>query len=191
MKSLILASTSDYRRELLARLGLPFEIRAPGIDETPLPHDTPAGLASRLAECKARAIPDASAVIVGSDQVAALDGRILGKPGDPATARRQLADCQGRTVRFFTACAVLEQGSGRLQSHLDETSVRFRQRSAAEIETYLEREPAFDCAGGFKAEGLGISLFEAIESCDPTALIGLPLIWLTGALANAGLDPLT
>jgi septum formation protein len=190
MKTLVLASGSRYRRQLLTRLGLPFESSVPDIDETPEPGELPAALAARLALAKATRIRRADAIVVGSDQVAALDGRPLGKPGSHQAAVDQLVACQGREVVFHTAVCVSTDQGATINEHVDLTRVRFRQRSRAELSRYLDREPAYDCAGGFKAEGLGIVLFEAVESHDPTALIGLPLIWLADALRTAGLDPL-
>jgi septum formation protein len=190
MKILVLASSSRYRRELLGRLGLPFESSVPDVDETPEPGELPAALAARLALAKARSIRRADAIVVGSDQVAALDGRLLGKPGTHDAAVDQLEACQGREVVFHTAVCVSADRGRTITEHVDLTRVRFRQRSRAELSRYLDREPAYDCAGGFKAERLGIALFEAIESHDPTALIGLPMIWLAEALRAAGLDPL-
>ena len=186
----MLASGSRYRRDLLARLGLPFTTLSPAVDETPEPGELPAALAARLARLKAGVPVAAGAVVIGSDQVAALDGNPLGKPGSPARALLQLESCQGRTALFHTAVAVLDTASGRLLEHVDLTRVRFGRLPRNALERYLALEPADDCAGGFKAEGLGIALFEAIESHDPSALIGLPLIWLAGALRALGLDPL-
>jgi septum formation protein len=190
MKTLVLASSSRYRRELLARLELPFESSVPDVDESPEPGELPAALAARLALAKATSFHRADAIVVGSDQAAALDGRLLGKPGTHAAALDQLEACQGREVVFHTAVCVSTDHGRKINEHVDLTRVRFRQRSRAELSRYLDREPAYDCAGGFKAEGLGIALFEAIESHDPTALIGLPMIWLAEALRTAGLDPL-
>jgi septum formation protein len=190
MNTLILASSSRYRRELLTRLGLPFEALAPDVDETPEPGELPAALAARLAHLKARSIRHADAIVIGSDQVASLDGRALSKPGTHSAAVEQLEACQGREVVFHTAVCVAADHGRLIHEHVDLTRVRFRQRTRAELSRYLELEPAYDCAGGFKAEGLGIALFEAIESHDPTALIGLPMIWLAGALSELGLDPL-
>jgi len=190
MKELILASGSRYRRDLLMRLGLPFSVAAPQIDETPEPGEHPATLAARLAAAKAHRLATAGAVVIGSDQAAALDGQLLEKPGNHGAALAQLEACQGRTVVFHTAVAVVEAGVDSLQEHVDVTLVHFARRGRPELERYLEAEPAFDCAGGFKAESLGIALFDSIESKDPTALIGLPLIWLSGALRQVGLDPL-
>lgn len=183
----MLASTSSYRRDLLDRLQLPFEVESPGIDETPEPGESPRERALRLAAAKARAVavrrPDA--IVIGSDQVAACDTQLLGKPGDAARCRAQLAVLSGRMADFHTACALLAPGHPAAV-HIDTTRVRFRTLDPAEIERYVERERPYDCAGGFKAEGLGIALFESIESHDPTALIGLPLMWLAGALRAAG-----
>lgn len=190
MRPLVLASTSPYRRALLERLGLPFTVVTPAVDETPDPGELPALLAARLARLKALApsIPDA--VVIGSDQVAALDGAAIGKPGSRAAALSQLEACQGRSLLLHTAVAVFDVRSGRIQEHIDLTRVHFARRSRTALERYVDREPAWDCAGGFKAEGLGIALFQAIESRDPTALIGLPLIWLAGALRELGFDAL-
>lgn len=190
MKRLILASTSPYRRELLNRLGLPFETAAPGIDEAPQPAETPAALASRLARAKALAIDSPDTIVIGSDQVASLEGQPLGKPGNHANAVAQLELFQGREVQFHTAVCVAAGSARDLQEHVDLTRVRFRELPRSDLDRYLTLEPAYDCAGGFKAEGLGVALFESIESSDPTALIGLPLIWVAAALRNAGLDPL-
>jgi septum formation protein len=188
MNPLILASTSPYRRMLLERFGLPFETARPGTDEASVAGESPSDRALRLAMAKAEAVaarhPDA--VVIGSDQVAAAGHRVLDKPGDAANCRSQLTTLSGTDARFYTGCAVVgPEGSVRLV-HVDTTTVFFRSLSAKEIERYVEREKPFDCAGGFKAEALGITLFESIESKDPTALIGLPLIWLAGALRRAG-----
>jgi septum formation protein len=186
--ALILASTSPYRRELLSRLALPFETRAPGVDEAQLAREAPADRALRLALEKARAVAQAhpEALVIGADQVAACGDRLLDKPGNAARARDQLEALSGRTALFYTACAVLG-GSRKVHlAHIDTTTVLFRKLNASEIERYIERERPFDCAGGFRAESLGISLFECIECRDPTALIGLPLIWLAAALREAG-----
>lgn len=188
-RPLILASTSPYRRALLARLGLAFEVESPGVDESAVAGEEPSGRAARLATAKARAVatrhPDA--VVIGSDQVAELAGEILEKPGGAERCRAQLAALSGRTASFHTACTVLAPGAGIEITHTDTTRVVARTLTAAEIDRYIERERPFDCAGGFKAEALGIALFERIESQDPTALIGLPLIWLASALRRAGL----
>lgn len=186
--ALILASTSRYRAELLQRLGLPFTCLRPEVDETATPGEAPQALALRLACAKAAAIAATrpSAVVIGADQVAALDGGVLGKPGSRERAIAQLRAQSGHSVEFLTAVAVLSPALGT-QTHVDRTRVCFRQLETAEIERYVDAEPALDCAGSFKCEGLGISLFSAIESEDPTALIGLPLIALRAMLAAAGL----
>lgn len=187
MSPLVLGSTSPYRRELLARLRLPFTVDRPEVDETPLPDEAPAALAVRLAEAKARAVASRhpQAWVIGSDQVAELDGRPLGKPGDRANALAQLERASGRTVPFHTAFCLLGPGGGTL-GHRDRTEVRFRTLARAEVERYVDAERPFDCAGAFKCEGLGIALFESIRSEDPTALVGLPLIALAAALRGAG-----
>ncbi|CAA9353823.1 MAG: Maf-like protein YceF [uncultured Lysobacter sp.] len=184
---LILASTSVYRRELLGRLRLPFDLERPETDETPLPGESPQALASRLAEAKALAVamraPDAW--VLGSDQVAELDGCPLGKPGNFDVAVAQLASMSGKAVHFHTALCLMQAGGpARLVS--DTTIVRFRALSSEEIARYLTAERPFDCAGSFKSEGLGICLFDAIESSDPTALVGLPLIATARLLRQAG-----
>jgi len=185
-RPLLLASTSRYRRELLARLGVPFEALAPGTDETPRAGEAPAALARRLASAKAQDVaarhPDRW--VLGSDQVPAFDGRVLGKPGGRGEGLAQLLACSGKAVVFYTAAALV--ADGKLYEHLDTTTVRFRPLTADEAGRYLDAEPAYDCAGTFKVEGLGISLFEAVESTDPTALIGLPLIGVRRLLAQAG-----
>jgi septum formation protein len=190
-RRLLLASTSRYRRELLERLGLAFEVRKPDAAEAAVAGEPPERMAERLAAAKARSIraPD-DALVIGCDQVASLDGRLLRKPGGPDAALVQLTACQGKTVVFHTAVLVLDARSGATWDHLDRTEVRFARLERAALVRYIELEQPYDCAGSFKAEGLGIALFESIESRDPTALIGLPLIWLAGALRAAGLDPL-
>jgi len=188
MSPLILASTSTYRRSLLERFGLPFETARPRVGEEHMAGEAPSDRALRLAVAKAEDVASRhpQAVIIGSDQVAAAGHNVLDKPGDAANCRAQLAMLSGTDARFYTACAVIgPAGSVRLV-HLDTTTVFFRALSAKEIERYVEREKPFDCAGGFKAEALGVTLFESIESQDPTALIGLPLIWLACALRRAG-----
>ena len=190
VRKLVLASGSRYRRDLLNRLGLPFTAVAPLVDETPDPGEHPSALAARLASEKAMTLASGDAVVIGSDQAASLDGQLLEKPGSHALALAQLAACQGRTVVFHTAVAVYDGAAGKLHEHVDLTLAHFARRARPELERYLEREPAYDCAGGFKVEGLGIALFESVESKDPTALIGLPLIWLAATLGSCGLDPL-
>ena len=191
-KPLVLASTSPFRRELLARLGLPFETAAPDIDESPQPEESAQGLVLRLAESKARAIAAryADALIIGSDQVASIGGNLLGKPGDRAHAIAQLAAASGRTALFRTGLCLLDAASGRAQVHCEPFKVHFRTLTQAQIAHYVDRERPFDCAGSFKSEGLGITLFERLEGADPNALIGLPLIRLVDMLANEGVDVL-
>ena len=189
-RRLLLASTSRYRRELLGRLGLEFDVAKPAADETALEGESPERMAARLADAKARSIAAAGALVIGSDQVASLDGRLLRKPSGPEAALAQLTACQGTTVTFHTAALLLDTASGESWAHVDRTDVRFTKLPRAALERYIEIEQPYDSAGSFKAEGLGIALFESIESRDPTALIGLPLIWLAGALRAAGLDPL-
>jgi septum formation protein len=186
--ALILASVSPYRRELLSRLGLPFEVEPPRVSEAHAPGESPADRALRLALHKAQAVAQRrpGAVVIGSDQVAACGQEVLDKPGDAARCRAQLNTLSGKTARFYTACAVLGASTQLHLAHVDTTTVVFRSLAADEIERYVAREQPFDCAGGFKAEALGVSLFECIESQDPTALIGLPLIWLAAALRGAG-----
>ncbi len=188
MPSLILASTSIYRRALLERLGLPFTVARPETDETPLPDEPPQALAERLALAKAEAVLASAADdtwVIGSDQVAELDGRPLGKPGSHAAAVAQLQSMSGRDVRFLTALCLAGPDGRRLQA-LDVTTVRFRNLSNDEIERYIAREQPLDCAGSFKSEGLGIALFEEIDNRDPTALIGLPMIAAARLLREAG-----
>lgn len=187
---LVLASSSPYRKALLARLGLPFVAVSPDTDETPLPGEPGQSLAERLAVCKAGALSEdyPEQLIIGSDQVAVLDKGILGKPGDPDTAFEQLRRQSGQTVRFYTSVAVLDSANGRYQLATDKTLVTFRTLSDDEIRRYLAREAPYDCAGSFKMEGLGIALFRQIESLDPTALMGLPLIALARLLREFGVS---
>ena len=187
---LILASTSRYRRELLERLRLPFEVHSPEVDETARPGEAPAELALRLAHAKAAAVAERfpGAVVIGSDQVADLDGRPLGKPGTLDNARRQLREVSGHSVLFHTALCVSHGRLQRRHERLVTTAVAFRRLTAAEIERYLEREPALDCAGSAKSEGLGVSLLSKMSGDDPTALVGLPLIALAAILRAEGFD---
>jgi septum formation protein len=190
--TLILASTSRYRRELLQRLRLPFEVHAPDVDETPRPGEHPAALALRLALAKAQAVsalfPDA--VVIGSDQVADLDGEPIGKPGTHERAVAQLHAMRGRSVVFQTAVAVVRGTTRHVGTALAPVTVRFRRLGDAEIEHYLRAEQPYDCAGSAKVETLGIALLDAVESDDPTALVGLPLIRTVALLRAAGIDPL-
>ncbi|MGE3298709.1 MAG: nucleoside triphosphate pyrophosphatase [Porticoccaceae bacterium] len=192
MTRLILASTSRYRRELLARLGLAFECMAPAVDETARPGESPLALCQRLAIAKAEDIAGRfpEALVIGSDQVAECRGAILGKPGTRERAREQLLAASGRSVVFHTGIAVLRGHPAYRGLACDRTEVRFDRLDPERIDQYLDREPALDCAGSFKAEGLGIALFDSIHSHDPTALIGLPLIALHKLLRQAGIDPL-
>jgi septum formation protein len=190
MLPIILASTSRYRRELLARLGLPFTARSPGIAEDAIAGEAPAAMAARLALAKAASIVAANAIVIGSDQVASLDGQVLRKPGSAAVAVEQLRLAQGKTVLFHTAVAVIATGSGTTLQHVDRTEVSFRRLDDAALARYVQLESPLDCAGSFKSEGLGVTLFERISSEDPTALIGLPLIFVAEALRKLGADPL-
>jgi len=193
--SLILASTSVYRRELLARLQIPFECQASGVDESPRFGETALALVARLARAKAHAVavgrPDAC--VIGSDQVAVLEEReqsetVMGKPGSIAGCVDQLLRCSGRTLAFVTAVAVARRADSFLSEFIDTTRVTFRDLDRAAIERYVAREAPLDCAGGFKSEGLGISLCESIDSSDPTALIGLPLVRLSAVLRPLGFE---
>jgi septum formation protein len=190
MPQIILASTSRYRRELLERLRLPFATRSPEVAETALAGEAPAAMAARLALAKAKSIADRGAVVIGSDQVASLDERVLRKPGTPEVAVAQLRACQSKVVLFHTAVAVIATDSGETLTHVDRTAVLFRRLDDAALERYVRLESPLDCAGSFKAEGLGVALFERISSEDPTALIGLPLIFVAQALRALGADPL-
>ena len=188
---LVLASTSRYRRELLARLIADFRVAAPGVDEAATPGEAPPELAQRLARSKALAIADRfpGALVIGSDQVAELDGNALGKPGTRDRAIAQLAACSGRKVVFHTAVCLADARAAPVQTHfaVDRTAVVFRTLAAGEIERYVDRDAPLDCAGSFKSESLGIALFERIETTDPTALIGLPLIALARLLRAASI----
>lgn len=188
MPQLVLASTSPYRRELLGRLGLPFVTANPQCDETPLPDEAPEALALRLSEAKARAVAAAypDALIIGSDQVATVDGKIFGKPGDHARAVAQLRELAGKTVNFFTGLCLLDSRNGACQVRGVPTLVTFRPLTDSEIENYLHREPAYNCAGSAKSEGLGIALLESLRGDDPNALVGLPLIALCDMLRTQG-----
>jgi len=190
--ALILGSTSRYRRALLERLRIPFTVVAPDVDETPLPGEAPAVLALRLALSKARAVArqHRQAVVIGADQVADLDGEPIGKPGNHARAVAQLRLLSGRSVVFQTALAVVRPATGFEVALLAPVRVRFRELGDAEIERYLRLEQPYDCAGSAKSETLGIALLASVESDDPTALVGLPLIRTAELLRQAGLDPL-
>ncbi|MDX1598220.1 MAG: nucleoside triphosphate pyrophosphatase [Marinobacter sp.] len=192
-QSLLLASSSPYRKELLQRLGLPFISASPDIDESTQPDETAEELAVRLAEQKARALTSdyPGHWIIGSDQVACLpDGSILNKPGNHEEAVRQLTRCSGQRVTFLTGLALTDTDTGATLTHCERFQVQFRHLETAEIEHYLHREQPYDCAGSFKMEGLGIALFESLEGRDPNSLVGLPLIALTDMLRAWGLNPL-
>jgi septum formation protein len=186
---LILASTSTYRRELLSRLRIAFDSVPPGVDETPVPGESPAEAASRLGLAKARAVAalHPEALVIGSDQTASVDGReIIGKPGSHERARIQLRAASGQAMVFHTAMSVVRERDGFCFSRVVDTRVRFRKLSDDEIEAYLLAEKPYDCAGSARSEALGISLLESIDCNDPTALVGLPLIALCDALREAG-----
>lgn len=191
-RHLVLASTSPFRRELLGRLGLAFETAAPQTDEAPKPGEEPVRLVRRLAEAKARAVSSGypTSVIIGSDQVACIDGSILGKPGTRDRAVEQLRQASGRSVDFFTGLCVLDASTGQARTVVEPFRVHFRQLTDRQIAHYLDREAPFNCAGSFKSEGLGIALFRHLEGEDPNALVGLPLIRLVDLLAETGIDVL-
>lgn len=189
---IVLASSSRYRRELLQRFGLSFVVDPPEIDESPLLGETPAKLAVRLAAAKAQTVakrhPDA--IVVGSDQVASLDGRVLGKPGNVERAVRQLVAFSGQRVEFLTGLAVVRGEGQRPRTHLDVTTARFRRFGEREAARYVRQDRPLDCAGGIRFEGLGPLLLEGVDTEDPSAAIGLPLIALGALLRRAGVDPL-
>ena len=190
---LVLASTSRYRRELLSRLHIPFDVLSPDVDETPLPDETPSATALRLSVLKAQAAASAhpDALIIGSDQVLMLDSEQLGKPGNYENAFAQLKKMQGRAMVFHTALSLLNSRTGHVQTRDVPTVVHIRPLSEAQIEAYLKKEQPWDCAGSAKSESLGIALMTRMDSPDPTALIGLPLMALTGMLASEGIYVLT
>jgi septum formation protein len=192
MPLLVLASTSAYRRELLSRLRMPFEVVSPGVDETPLENEKPSMIATRLALAKACAVAAThrDAIVIGSDQVAELDGAAIGKPGSHERATQQLRRMSGRVVLFHTAVAVVRNNPQYVGQALVTVKVRFRRLAEPEIEAYLRAETPYDCAGSARSEALGVALLDAIESDDPTALVGLPLIRTCALLRAAGLDPL-
>lgn len=188
--TLILGSTSPYRKELLARLGLTFETVAPRVDESPRPGEAPEQLVARLAEAKARAVAATrtDALVIGSDQVAVLEGDVLGKPGGHAKAVEQLCKASGQTVTFLTGLCVVNTTTQSVRLDVVPFRVAFRELTRRQIEHYVEREKPFNCAGSFKSEGLGIALFQRMEGDDPTALVGLPLIRLIAMLEAEGLE---
>lgn len=188
-RQLILGSTSAYRRELLSRLRIPFEVASPHVDETPLLNETPQALAQRLALAKAMAVAERfpSAVVIGSDQVAQLGEEALGKPGNHVNATKQLSKMSGQTVVFHTALAVVCLETGFIGQDIAKVHVKFRNLSPSQIKNYLLAEQPYDCAGSAKSEGLGIALLERIDNDDPTALIGLPLIRVCHLITQAGI----
>ena len=192
MKNILLASSSSYRQALLSKLGLHFEAAAPDIDESQQPNEPITTQVQRLALAKARALADnfPQHLIIGSDQLASLDGEPLGKPGNFARAFDQLQRCQGKTVIFYTGLCLLNPEQNRHQLSLETYSVSFRPLTDQQITRYLELEQPYDCAGSFKSEGLGISLFSAMQGDDPNTLVGLPLIALIRMLNKEGIDPL-
>lgn len=189
---LVLASSSPYRKAQLATLHLPFESTSPAIDESPLPNEAPETVAIRLAVTKARAVCQMhpGSLIIGSDQVACSEGILLGKPGTRDKAVAQLRWLQGKQVMFYSAIALLNSENGDLQQHTTKTLVHYKALTDNEIDCYLDYDKPYDCAGSFKIESLGIALLSSVESNDPTALVGLPLIALTAMLVNAGMNPL-
>lgn len=186
---IVLASRSPYRRQLLQRLVPAFDTVVPAVEETPTDGETPAQMALRLSQAKAKAVAaiHPNAAVIGGDQVASLDGRIVGKPGDHPTAVQQLTDCSARAVEFHTGVCVVA-ANGFTESYVDKSVVFFRQLSGDLIEHYLRKEQPYDCAGSFKAEQLGVILFERIETSDPAAIQGLPMIWLAACLGRAGIE---
>lgn len=186
--TLVLASTSVHRRRLLERFGLPFECVPPVVDEARLAGEAPEALVARLARAKALAVARQrrDAIVIGSDQVALRGEQVLGKPGDADLCRAQLAASSGRELTFLTAVCVATAGGTQTSEHIDRTTVRVRSLDEAEIARYVARDRPWDCAGGFKGESLGVSLVDRIETVDPTALTGLPLIWLAGVLRKRG-----
>lgn len=190
---LVLASTSPFRRELLTRLGIPFEVAAPEVDETPLPGETPDATAQRLSLSKARAVAERfpDALIIGSDQVALLDGVQLGKPGSHEKAVEQLRSMRGKTLEFHTALTLLNARTGSVQTANVPVRLVMRSYTDAQIEAYLKKDQPYNCCGSARSESLGIALIARYETEDPNALVGLPLIRLTEMLANEGLDVLT
>jgi septum formation protein len=187
---LVLASTSPFRREILQKLAIPFDAAAPDTDETMMDKESPEALVSRLAESKARAVAHdwPNALIIGSDQVACVDGEILGKPGNRQNAMQQLTQAAGKAVTFYTGLCLLNSGSQQAQISCELFKVYFRQLNEAQIARYLDHEQPFNCAGSFKSEGMGITLFSKLEGDDPNTLIGLPLIRLVEMLGNEGVE---
>lgn len=192
MSNLLLASTSPWRRMLLEKLSLPFECAAPEVNETPLPGESARQLVTRLAQAKAQALASRfpQHLIIGSDQVCVLDGDITGKPRTEENAYRQLRKASGTIVTFYTGLALYNSANGHLQTECEPFDVHFRHLSDQEIEAYIRKENPLQCAGSFKSEGLGITLFERLEGRDPNSLVGLPLIALCQMLRREGFNPL-
>jgi septum formation protein len=190
MPQIILASSSPYRRHLLERLGLPFQVVSPNVDETALAGESPAAMVERLALAKARTVAQQQqdALVIGADQVAVHGDKVVGKPRGPAQAREQLRQASGNSVTLYTGLALVNSDNGHSQSDVVPFRVVFRQLSDQEIDNYLQREQPYDCAGAVKAEGLGIALLQRLEGDDPSALIGLPLIRLVQMLAHEGVN---
>ncbi len=187
---LVLGSTSAYRRQLLERLGIPFTVAASNVDEEPLPGESAVDLVQRLARAKAESVArrHPKSLVIGSDQLAVCGRDLLGKPGSGERAIAQLKSLSGQRVTFHTAVHVIHSDSAAHEGHVDLTTVHFRSLHDDEIKRYVARDKPYDCAGGFKVEALGVALFSRVETQDPTALIGLPLIWLAGALRRNGFD---
>jgi len=187
---IVLGSTSPYRKQLLERLGLDFVTASPDVDESPRLDESPETLVVRLAESKARAVAEdfPESLVIGSDQVACIEGKILGKPGSKSAAIAQLTKASGKKVTFLTGLCLLNTATGRTQALCEPFHVHFRSLDSGQIERYLEKEKPHDCAGSFKSEGLGIALFDRLEGDDPNALVGLPLIRLIGLLAKEGIE---
>lgn len=185
---LVLASTSAYRRQLLDRFGLPFTVAGPNVDESPLPGESAVDLVRRLAHTKADVVAHRhpASIVIGADQLALCGSELLGKPRSGERAIAQLKSLSGQRVTFNTAVHVINSRTGANEGHVDVTTVHFRRLTDEEITRYVSRDKPYDCAGGFKIEALGVTLFDRVESQDPTGLIGLPLIWLAGALRRSG-----
>lgn len=190
MKSLVLGSSSPFRKALLEKLGLEFETDSPDIDETPLKNESPEDMVARLAKLKALAIAERhpNSIIISSDQCATLDGAIIGKPGEHEAAVEQLTNASGRAVTFYTSLCVMDTSSEQMEELVEPFHVYFRELSETQIENYLRKEEPYNCAGSFKSEGLGIALFERLEGKDPNTLVGLPLIELITMLRKFGID---
>ena len=190
MKSLVLGSSSPFRKALLEKLGLEFETDSPDIDETPLKNESPEDMVARLAKLKALAIAERhpNSIIISSDQCATLDGAIIGKPGEHEAAVEQLTNASDRAVTFYTSLCVMDTSSEQMEELVEPFHVYFRELSETQIENYLRKEEPYNCAGSFKSEGLGIALFERLEGKDPNTLVGLPLIELITMLRKFGID---